>query len=223
MKEQNKIDYALRTPEIFETKKILIRKTGDSLIAAYDENNYYFDTLVHGIYEKYEKYNLLSLLSIINSKPATFFYQILHNIKGKVFAKISLDNLKNFPIPEINQDQQQPFIENANHMLELNNQFVSQTNKFIRFIESSYNPKNTSNKLKEFYTLEFGQFLTELKKQKVGLSKKDEYELMEIFEAEKDKATKLKTRIDRTDHEIDHMVYDLYGLTDEEIKIVENS
>ena len=33
----------------------------------------------------------------------------------------------------------------------------------------------------------------------------------------------IQRRIDATDSEIDRLVYDLYGLTDEEIKIVEES
>jgi hypothetical protein len=36
-----------------------------------------------------------------------------------------------------------------------------------------------------------------------------------------DDKTKLQRQIDATDHEIDRLVYDLYGLTEEEVKIVE--
>jgi hypothetical protein len=36
-----------------------------------------------------------------------------------------------------------------------------------------------------------------------------------------DDKTKLQRRIDATDREIDRLVYDLYGLTEEEIGIVE--
>jgi len=36
-----------------------------------------------------------------------------------------------------------------------------------------------------------------------------------------DDKTKLQRQIDATDQEIDHLVYDLYGLTEEEIAIVE--
>ena len=39
----------------------------------------------------------------------------------------------------------------------------------------------------------------------------------------KQKAQAIKTQIDKTDKEIDAMVYGLYGLTDAEIKIVEES
>jgi hypothetical protein len=36
-----------------------------------------------------------------------------------------------------------------------------------------------------------------------------------------DDTTRLQRRIDASDREIDNLVYDLYGLTEEEIKIVE--
>lgn len=44
---------------------------------------------------------------------------------------------------------------------------------------------------------------------------------MEYFESEKAKVEAIQAEIDKTDREIDRMVYDLYGLTEEEIAIVE--
>lgn len=58
MNKQDKIDFALRNSSLFETKKNVIRKTGDSLIACLDFENFYFDTLVHGIYLNNEEYTL---------------------------------------------------------------------------------------------------------------------------------------------------------------------
>lgn len=55
------------------------------------------------------------------------------------------------------------------------------------------------------------------------LDKKEEFEWMELFEEKKAEAQKLKAEIDKTDKEIDQMVYELYGLTDEEIQIVETA
>ena len=46
---------------------------------------------------------------------------------------------------------------------------------------------------------------------------------MEIFENKKAEAQMLKTEIDKTDKEIDQMVYELYGLSEDEIKIVEGN
>lgn len=46
---------------------------------------------------------------------------------------------------------------------------------------------------------------------------------MQYFNEQKQKAQELKTEIDKTDNEIDQMVYELYGLTKDEINIVEEA
>ena len=55
------------------------------------------------------------------------------------------------------------------------------------------------------------------------LSLTDEAEWEEYFVQESKKALDLKSKIETTDKEIDLMVYALYELTNEEIKIVEAS
>ena len=46
---------------------------------------------------------------------------------------------------------------------------------------------------------------------------------MDVFETKKAEAQTLKAEIAKTDTAIDTMVYELYGLTEEEIGIVEGS
>lgn len=50
-----------------------------------------------------------------------------------------------------------------------------------------------------------------------------EVEWEDYFSEQKQKVQTLKAEIDKTDREIDRMVYELYGLTEEEIGIVEGS
>lgn len=64
-------------------------------------------------------------------------------------------------------------------------------------------------------------FLGELSKAKVKLSLSEEAEWMAYFTEQKAKALALQAYITRLDREIDALVYELYGLTEEEIKIVE--
>lgn len=71
--------------------------------------------------------------------------------------------------------------------------------------------------------LDFGILLKELKKMKVRLSLEAEAELMQYFKSQKLKADTLKTNIQKTEREIDQMVYEIYGLTKEEVEIVENN
>ena len=54
-------------------------------------------------------------------------------------------------------------------------------------------------------------------------TKLDEMDWMEVFENKKLEAQTIKYEIEKTDKEIDQMVYELYGLTEEEIKIIENN
>jgi type I restriction-modification system DNA methylase subunit len=218
MNKQNQIDFALRNPEIFETNKLVLRKTGDSLIASFDTENYYFDTLIHGIYEKTEYYSLTSLLALLNSKPATLFYQLLHDIKGKVFAKISLDNLASFPLPN-----ELPFeLGNyANRMIFLNAELQSKRQRFLKRLFDNINAAKITETLKHFDKLNFKQFIAELKKQKITLSLKQQDEWEEYFNVYKSECTAFVKQIADTDKEIDRMVYALYGLTEEEIEIVE--
>jgi hypothetical protein len=63
--------------------------------------------------------------------------------------------------------------------------------------------------------------LGELKKAKVQLSLSEEADWMIYFTEQKQKALALQSEINRIDAEIDRLVYELYGLTEEEIRIVE--
>lgn len=55
------------------------------------------------------------------------------------------------------------------------------------------------------------------------LTKLQEMEWMEVFETKKKEALELKAEIEMTAGDIDRMVYELYGLSEEEIKIVEGA
>ena len=111
---------------------------------------------------------------------------------------------------------------------ELNQNMTTERFTFTKYLQSQYPIEKFSKKLQNWHELESGDFLKELNKsiKTIGgekLSKSDEMEWMEVFETKKKEALELKAEIDKTDKEIDQMVYKLYGLSEEEIKIVENS
>lgn len=223
MNKQTRIDFALRTPDLFENRKIVIRKTGDSLIGCIDENKYYFDTLVHGIYLLNEEYSLEALLAIINSKPATLFYRILHDIKGKVFAKISLDNLASFPLPSNLKDYSKELSKNAISLALKTALFINVKDQFLALLSAKFDSLKVNNKLTNWCDLEIRDFLNQLSVSKIKLTLSEEAEWMNYFNDQKEKALSLKSEIEKTEREIDHLVYEMYGLTDDEIKIVEGS
>ena len=155
-----------------------------------------------------------------------------------MFPKIILKDLRKFPVKKLNSNQQKPFIALVDNMLELNKTMLVLSEKFAAYFKESSNLEAISRNLENWHELEFGEFIKELNKAikktnreraKEGmelikeLTKKDEFEWMELFEENKKKAVELQQQIDETDRKIDQMVYELYGLTDEEIQIVENS
>lgn len=75
--------------------------------------------------------------------------------------------------------------------------------------------------LETFDLFDFTKFITELKKQKIVLSLREQDEWEDFFNDYKQQCNELSAQISATDREIDKMVYELYGLTDEEIAIVE--
>ena len=79
-----------------------------------------------------------------------------------------------------------------------------------------------SKKLEQWPSLSFAELLKELGKQKIKPSLPQQAEWMHYFDQQKSKALGLQTIINTTDKEIDAMVYALYGLTNEEIQIVES-
>ena len=99
--------------------------------------------------------------------------------------------------------------------------FNEKDSVFLSFLQSKFGIEKLNQRIQNWYELEFGDFLKELKKAKVKISLSEEAERMQYFNEQKQKAQTLKSEIDKTDNEIDRMVYELYGLTEEEIEIVE--
>ena len=122
----------------------------------------------------------------------------------------------------INLLEQQPFIEKADLMLSLNKQLQETSQKFQRNIQREFNLEKLSAKLENWVQLSFNEFLKELEKSKVKLTLSQKAEWEDYFIQESKKALDIKHQIDTTDKEIDQMVYALYGLSEEEIRIVEN-
>jgi hypothetical protein len=95
--------------------------------------------------------------------------------------------------------------------------------KFHTLLKADFKVDKSSKKIEEFYKLTWSDFEKELVKNKVTLLGVQKDDWFDRFERFKKKALELKTQIDQTDKEIDRMVYELYGVTEEEIQIVENS
>ena len=223
---------APRTFNLFNGRKIIIREiTGNfprCINASYTDEIFLFNMSNIAIIEKdNSKYSLKFILVLLNSSLMSYYFMV-NTAKSvrKLFPKIILNDLRKFPIKKTTIENQKSFIEKADLMLSLNQEFQSISLKFSTYFTKQYQIEKLPGKLEKWYELEFLDFIKELNKsiktiKGTPLTKKDEFEWIDLFEENKQKALSLKAEIDKTDKEIDQMVYALYELTEEEIKIVE--
>jgi len=149
----------------FENDKILVRRTGDKIIATIDDEKYIVSNNFFVLYNKdFLSQKLKAILAILNSRLGTWYFTAIQPRRGKLFAEIKINHLSQIPIhKDLNKSKLEKLVDSQ---LVLNEQIK----------KSSEN----SNEWK-----------------------------------------KIKDEIARTDKKIDEEIYKLYGLTEEEIKIVE--
>jgi hypothetical protein len=163
-------------------------------------------------------------MTILNSNLITWIFRnFINPEQGKAMAQVKRGHLIELPITNIDKINQQPFIEKADLMLSLNKELQDVSSKFQRTLQRKFELTDLPKKLQDWYLLSYGEFIKELGKKKIKLSLSQEAEWEDYFSEEQQKALALKQQIDTTDKEIDQMVYALYGLTEEEIAIVEKS
>ncbi|WP_373495810.1 Eco57I restriction-modification methylase domain-containing protein, partial [Aquiflexum sp.] len=212
-----------REPKYFFGDRIVLRQIpSERLVAAFVKEKFITDQSVFiAVFSKKTIYNPKGVLGIISSKLMAFYFRFKYSEFDDLFPKLKLQHFKDLPIKTDEggiskriEELSDSRIENT----EMKN--VIETN-FNNLIDSKFSIEKISTKLQNWPTLDFKGFLGELKKAKVKLSLTEEAEWMAYFNEQKEKALALQTEINRLDAEIDQMVYELYGLTEEEIRIVE--
>lgn len=211
-----------RDEDIFlKSEKLLMRQTSDRLIITYDNNQYYTIDSLFILYPKDERIKLKYLLAILNSKLLTRQYQKINPEAGRVFAQVKIDYVNELPIIVCEENIQITFSEKSDLMLLLNIELINLSKKFKGSVQRKFDLIELPKRLEDWYLHTYSDFIKELAKKKIKLSLSDEAEWEEYFTTESKKAFELKSKINATDKEIDQMVYKLYDLTEEEIKIVE--
>jgi type I restriction-modification system DNA methylase subunit len=219
----------LAEPRSFPGQKIIIREiTGKfpkSIIATYSDVDYLFNMSNIAVTERKElNISLKYVVTILNSQLMAYYF-VKNTAKSvrKMFPKIILNDLRKFPFKELSETEQQPFVNKAQTILNLNKSLQNVSSKFIGLLQSELSIEKLTKKIENWHSLEWNDFEKELKRIKITLTGEQKEDWFERFNRLKAEAQTLKTEIDKTDREIDQMVYDLYDLTEEEIQIVENN
>ncbi|MCX6231021.1 MAG: N-6 DNA methylase [Bacteroidetes bacterium] len=161
------------------------------------------------------------LLGIINSKLIWYYLKSICVVRSGGYIEVKPQYFEQIPIPDILEENQIHLIQKVDYILLNNNELQHLILKFQRTIQRKFEIEDLPNKLQNWYLLSYPDFIKELAKKKVKLTLSQEAEWEDYFNQESKKALELKANIDTTDKEIDKMVYELYGLTEEEIAIEE--
>ncbi|PCJ22478.1 MAG: hypothetical protein COA97_13380 [Flavobacteriales bacterium] len=207
--------------DAFEKPILFYPDISQQLSFVYSDSNYLTTNTGYFIVSD-DKY----LLSVLNSKLINYYYKSISAQLGETGIRAFTIYIEKIPV--VKTEETNEFINNAEVILSLNSDFVNIENKFTIYLQSQFSIEKLSRKLQNWHELDFSDFIKELNKaiKKVGgekLTKTDEMDWMDVFETKKAAAQNLKTEIDKTDKEIDQMVYTLYGLSEDEIKIVEGN
>jgi hypothetical protein len=156
----------------YEYPKIIIRQTGDSLIATYDENKFIVrDNLYTIINTSDVNISLKYILGMLNSSFLKWYYQnIVNNERGEALAQVKRGHLAILPIPAL--DLSKPTNKTAHDNL------VALVDKMLGLKRKEHDEPNPQVK------------------------------------------TVIGRQIEAVDGRIDKLVYELYNLSPEEIKIV---
>lgn len=107
---------------VVENPKILIRQTGDRIIATTDYQRFYHLNNLHSFSpntpEIIESFN--SLLSIINSWFITWYYRKISLEEGRTMAQTDIEAIEKLPIPEISDRANNVFCQSTDYLLFLN-------------------------------------------------------------------------------------------------------
>lgn len=154
-----------RDPRVFEAdEKIIVRQTGDSIIATIIGKNIVCRNNLHVLISDSISHKFI--LGMLNSKLTNFYYYQINPERGEALAEVKKNHVTQLPVPKTyTQIQYDEIVKNVELLLKLNAELQNETN----------------------------------------IAKKEQ----------------MKGRIAYAEQRINEIVYELYNLTPEEIKIVE--
>ncbi len=217
---------APRNPKFFRKPRLLImeitRGAHYKLSSAFTEEEYYnTPSIINIIHPEDDRDQLRGLVAVMNSRLMTWYHEQAHSKANAVTSipKILVGDVRSMPIPSA-----QSLATLSTPVKGAEQEGLAQrklVRNLLNLLCSKFQITQLGRKLEHWPTLHFKDFLKELKKAKVVLTLAEEAEWLVYFTEQQAKAHALQAEIDRTDAAIDALVYQLYGLTEEEVKVVE--
>lgn len=202
-----------RNERIFQGEKILsIRKC---VRPSFSYVN--FDSYVNRTYNiiKTDRINLKYLNAVLNSRLVAYWLLKKGKLQGEQY-QVDVSPLISIPIVLVDDESQ--LAEFSDIAAQQNLLLAKANNRFQRLVKSELDLGQWPAKLKCWYNLDFDSF-SQILNRRLTLQQKDE--LLDLFEKYRGELSSLASEINDIEHKIDQLVYELYGLSNEEIAIIE--
>lgn len=209
--------------ELDVQEKILIQRTRNEslktrIVATIDKTGIYSaESIINVIPKPQSETSIYFLLALLNSKLMNYLFS-----KKFLNLAIKAEYLKQVRFPNLSIEEQKPLIDLADNMLSLHSTLQTKRNRFLHRLQENMPDIKINGTLENFDLYDFPKFVSELKKQKIKLTLVQQDEWEEYFNHYKQECNALVNEITVSDSKIDELVYQLYNLTEEEIKVVEN-
>ena len=204
--------------EEFSKPKIMYPNMTSLFPFIYDEKGFFGNDKTFMITANDDSVNLKYITAILNSKLCKLW--IWYNcpeLQGGT-REIRKVYFENFRIP-LNVDQQ-PLARLTDLQMQRVSQLQEKRFRFLHRLSENFDGVKITSALQLFDTMDFKGFVAELKKQKIKLSLVQQDEWEDYFNQYRQVCQELSEQIQATDNEIDDRVFDLYGLTPEEKRII---
>ena len=203
--------------EEFEKPKIVYPNMTKYLPFCYDETKALANQKCYIMTSRDTSISLKFLTAVFNSKLIKLWIRCVCPELGEDRREIGKVYFEKLHVPI---DAQQPFIALADTMLSLKSQLQEKRCQFLHGVTNNFEGVKITTALQQFDQMDFIGFMKELKKQKTTIPLKQQGEWENFFNDCVAECQELLAQIKATDEEIDNKVFDLYGLTEEERRIV---
>jgi N-6 DNA Methylase/TaqI-like C-terminal specificity domain len=167
---------------------------------------------------KTDKYDLKVLTVLLNSKLIAYWLRYRGKMQGDLYQ---IDKEPLLSIPLRYPVETAPYIAKCDEMCALSAKFQKTNYSFLKFLQSEFPNLAINKKIENWYALTFTEFRKELEKQKIKASSQKIKQFMEFFDEESESINEIRKKINFLEIAINKLIYNLYELSNEEIKIIE--
>ena len=167
-----------------------------------------------------EKFDIKYIQAIMNSNLCKYYLNTIRSHRIEYY--VMPDELKLMPIKNISSDEQKEYALYVEDISNANKELSNEINSFKKWLLRNYEIDKLSNKIENYYELEFDDFLKEIKK-KVKIPQRKQQELLEDeFNNSLAIIRPLQDKISELDKTINNRVYELYEVSSTDIEIIED-